>query len=72
MAAGEPFPATLDTFLAAGRALEPAARLLFVHANTVRYRLRRIAEITGLDPTSSRDSFTLQIAVALGRLDDAT
>ena len=72
MAAGEPFPATLDTFLAAGRALEPAARLLFVHANTVRYRLRRIAEITGLDPTSSRDSFTLQVAVALGRLDDAT
>ncbi len=72
IAAGEPFPATLDTFLAAGRALEPAARLLFVHANTVRYRLRRIAEITGLDPTSSRDSFTLQVAVALGRLDDAT
>ncbi len=68
MAAGDPFPATLDTFLATGRALEPSARLLFVHANTVRYRLRRIAEITGLDPTSSRDAFTLQIAVAVGRL----
>ncbi len=69
IAAGDPFPVTLDTFLAAGGALEPAARSLFVHANTVRYRLRRIQEITGLDPTDSRDSFTLRIALAIGRLD---
>ncbi len=71
MAAGEPFAATLDAFLSSGRALEPAARLLFVHANTVRYRLRRIAEITGLDPTDSREAFTLQIALAVGRSSDA-
>jgi hypothetical protein len=70
LAAGEPFAATLDAFLSSGRALEPAARLLFVHANTVRYRLRRIGEITGLDPTDSRDAFTLQIALAVGRLID--
>ena len=71
MAAGDPLPATLDSYLAAGGALEPAARALFVHANTVRYRLRRITDITGLDPTSSREAFTLQIALAIGRLPDS-
>ena len=68
MAAGDPMPATLDAYLATGGALEPTARLLFVHANTVRYRLRRIADITGLDPTSSREAFTLEVALAIGRL----
>lgn len=70
MVAGEPLPQTLDTYLAAGGALEPAARLLFVHANTVRYRLRRIADITGLDATAAREAFVLQTAMAIGRLDD--
>ncbi len=70
MAVGDPLPATLDTYLASGGALEPTARLLFVHVNTVRYRLRRIADITGLDATSSREAFTLQTAMAVGRLDD--
>lgn len=68
MAAGEPLPATLDSYFAAGGGLEPTARALFVHANTVRYRLRRITDITGLDPTVSREAFTLQIALAVGRL----
>lgn len=68
MAAGDPLPATLDTYLSTGGALEPTARLLFVHANTVRYRLRRIADITGLDPTTSREAFTLQVALTVGRL----
>jgi DNA-binding PucR family transcriptional regulator len=50
--------------------LEAAARILFVHANTVRYRLRRIAEVSGLVPTEPRDAFTLRVALAVGRLDD--
>ncbi len=69
IAAGDPFPITLDTFLAAGRALEPAARLLFVHPNTMRYRLRRIAEITRRDPWDARDLFALNVALILGRID---
>lgn len=68
IAAGDPLPATLDAYLATGGALEPTARLLFVHANTVRYRLRRITDVTGLDPTTSREAFTLQVALAIGRL----
>jgi hypothetical protein len=68
MVAGDPLPQTLDTYLATGGALEPTARLLFVHANTVRYRLRRVADITGLDATVPREAFVLQTAMAVGRL----
>jgi hypothetical protein len=60
---------TLDAFYAAGGVLESAARGLFVHPNTVRYRLRRVAETTGLSPLSARDAFTLRVALAVGRLD---
>jgi hypothetical protein len=63
--------ATLDAYLEAGGALEPAARRLFVHPNTVRYRLRRITELTGRDPTEPRDLLILQTAVILGRLSSA-
>ena len=37
-------------FFAAGGVLESAARALFVHPNTVRYRLRRVGEVTGFVP----------------------
>jgi hypothetical protein len=63
--------ATLDAFFAAGGVLESAARTLFVHPNTVRYRLRRIAEVTGFSPLSPRDAFALRVALAIGRLDPA-
>ncbi|WP_433311488.1 PucR family transcriptional regulator [Micromonospora sp. CA-269861] len=67
--AGGELLATLDAFLAAGGTLESAARALFVHPNTVRYRLRRIAEVTGFSPLSPRDAFALQVALTVGRLD---
>jgi hypothetical protein len=60
---------TLDAFFAAGGVLESAARSLFVHPNTVRYRLRRIAETTGFAPLNPRDAFALRVALAVGRLD---
>ncbi|MDT5038285.1 MAG: hypothetical protein QOE03_3470 [Micromonosporaceae bacterium] len=60
---------TLDAFLTAGGVLESAARTLFVHPNTVRYRLRRIGEVTGLAPLVPRDAFALRIALTVGRLD---
>ncbi len=60
---------TLDAFFAAGGVLESAARALFVHPNTVRYRLRRIAEVTGFSPLVPRDAFALRVALTLGRLD---
>lgn len=63
-----PLLATLDAYLAHGGALEPAARSLFVHPNTMRYRLRRVADITGRDPWDPRDMLALTLALALGRL----
>ncbi|HLK02402.1 MAG TPA: helix-turn-helix domain-containing protein [Streptosporangiaceae bacterium] len=59
---------TLMTYLEQGSSLEATARLLFVHPNTVRYRLRRIAELTEYTPSVGRDGFTLWVAVVLGRL----
>ena len=59
---------TVTAFLESGGALESTARVLFVHANTVRYRLRRVAEICGESPTDPRGAFTLRTALALGRL----
>ena len=47
--------------------VEAAARALFVHANTVRYRLRRIHEVTGYSPTDPRDAYALRLALTLGR-----
>lgn len=59
---------TVAAFLDAGGALEATARALFVHANTVRYRLKRVAEICGESPTDPRGALALQLALVLGRL----
>ena len=61
---------TLSAYLGTGRSLEAAARDLYVHPNTVRYRLRRVTDVTGWDPLDARDSYVLQTALALGRLDE--
>ncbi len=59
---------TLDAFFDASGVLEACARRLFVHPNTVRYRLRRIAEITGRVPGDPRDGLVLRVGLAVGRL----
>jgi DNA-binding PucR family transcriptional regulator len=71
VAAGDVLLDTVRTFLDAGGALETTARALFVHANTVRYRLRRVTEICGETPTEARGAFALRVALALGALADA-
>ena len=40
-----------------------AARSLFIHENTLRYRLGIIEKITGLDLRKARDRFRLSIAL---------
>jgi DNA-binding PucR family transcriptional regulator len=59
---------TLTAFLDQGGSIEGTSRVLFVHPNTVRYRLKRILELTGLAPGDARHAFALRIAVVLGRL----
>ena len=58
---------TLTAWLEHGSSVEATARALFVHPNTVRYRLRQVGEVTGWTPTRPRDAFVLQIALILGR-----
>lgn len=66
--AGPALTETLDAYLDAGGAIEACARQLFVHPNTVRYRLKRIADFTGRDPTLPRDAYVLRVAATVGRL----
>jgi hypothetical protein len=67
-AAGGGLVETLDAFFDSSGVLEACARRLFVHPNTVRYRLRRIAEITGRVPGDPRDGLVLRVGMAIGRL----
>jgi DNA-binding PucR family transcriptional regulator len=66
-----PLLVTAQRYLEAGGSLEATARALFVHTNTVRYRLGRISEVTGYDLTDAREGWVVRIALALGRLADA-
>ncbi len=59
---------TVVGFLDHGSSMEATARAMFVHPNTVRYRLKRISEITGYNPSNARDAYILRMAVTLGRL----
>ena len=64
-------PAALETlvrYLSEGRSVEATARATFLHANTVRYRLRKVAQVTGYDPLDARAAYVLQVAITLGRL----
>jgi DNA-binding PucR family transcriptional regulator len=67
--AGPTLVETLDAFLDSGGAIEACARKLFVHPNTVRYRLKRITDFTGRDPTDPRDAYVLRVASTVGQLD---
>lgn len=62
---------TLSAYFDHRSVMEAASRALFVHPNTVRYRLRQVTEATGLAPTTARGAFTLQIALVLGRQAEA-
>ena len=57
-------------FLDCGSSMEATARALFVHPNTVRYRLRRIQDVTGYNPADAREAYVLRMAITLGRLQE--
>ncbi len=63
---------TISSYFQQGSSIEATARHLFVHPNTVRYRLRQVSELTGFSPTDARESLTLEIALVLGRLSGRT
>ena len=72
LAAGGALFETASTYLDGGGGLESTARILFVHPNTVRYRLGRIATVTGYDLSHPREAHTVRMALAVGRLAEST
>ncbi len=62
---------TAAAYLEGGQGVEGTARALFVHANTVRYRLGAITRETGLDLADPHDALTARLSLLWGRLDDA-
>jgi len=71
-AAGRALFETATTYLDGGGGLESTARVLFVHPNTVRYRLGRIAVVTGYDLSQPREAHTVRLALAVGRLAESS
>jgi hypothetical protein len=67
-AAGREVLETVRAVLNSGGNLEASARAIFVHPNTVRYRLRKAADLTGCQATDPRDALVLRIALTVGRL----
>lgn len=68
---GPQYVETAATWLQEGLSVAATARALDVHERTVRYRLARIAKLTGLDLQHADDRFRLELAVRGERLLDA-
>jgi DNA-binding PucR family transcriptional regulator len=58
---------TLERYLAERRSVIESARELFIHPNTLRQRLGRIEELTGLN-LDEDDLLSLELAIKLARL----
>jgi carbohydrate diacid regulator len=54
---------TLQVFFDCNLNIQEAAQALFVHRNTLIYRLKRIKELTGYDPQNFQDATALQMAI---------
>jgi hypothetical protein len=63
-------PHTLAVYLGRDLDRRSTAAALHVHPNTLDYRLRRIVELTGLDPSTSRGLQLLGAALAARRLSE--
>ena len=60
---------TLDAFYRCGQNVARAAETLIVHLNTVKYRLKRVHELTGHDPYDPGTALDFQVALLIRRLD---
>ena len=58
---------TLETFLGSRSSVTSSARALYIHPNTVRQRLDRIEQVTGLD-LHDADLLSLELALKVARL----
>lgn len=65
-----PLLATLDAYYARGGVATAAARDMHLSVRTVTYRLARVRELTGRDPSQPADALALQVAVIGARMLD--
>ncbi|CCQ94154.1 Sugar diacid utilization regulator [[Clostridium] ultunense Esp] len=59
---------TLSTYIEEKGELNKTANKLFIHRNTLRYRLEKIRRITGKDPYNAKDLLQLYAALIIYRL----
>lgn len=62
---GTELVSTLRVFLANSGSWSKAAEAMFIHVNSLRYRIRRIHELTGRDPRSLEDQAALLLALQI-------
>lgn len=58
----------MDVYTEVNGSINEAAEKLFIHKNTVQYRLNKIKNHTGLDPRLLNDYFVLELACAVYKL----
>ena len=56
---------TLKAFFDNNLSISKTAQVIYVHRNTLLYRLRRVKEITGLDPKKFDDAVQLRLALKM-------
>lgn len=56
---------TLQTYLACGSCITKTAEILYVHRNTIKYRLKKCMEILGTDLSEEEFRFRIQLALLL-------
>jgi purine catabolism regulator len=65
---GEEFIRTLEAFFNNNGNLSQTAESLFIHRNTLLYRMERIAEISGLDLDNPETRLAVQLALRIHRM----
>lgn len=61
---------TLEAYFDNNQSLKKTADALFIHRNTLLFRLNRIAEITGFNPQNLKDAITLYTALTLWKMQE--
>ena len=65
---GEELLRSLEAFIEQNGQWEKAARQLYCHRHTLRYRIRRIEQLTGRDLSLARDRIEFWLALRAGSL----
>lgn len=56
---------TLETFLSCGSSITKASEKMFLHRNTIKYRIKKCEEILEVELSSASDCFHIQLALVL-------